>query len=108
MDVADDIGLTVSHGEVAGTIDEAKVLRALRQLAEREPDDGDLFRDAAARVEGSRSAGVETLHDGGGHTRPGSAAPSTQLRYRSEMADIFTDLAIDVGLRRHRRLVPTA
>lgn len=108
MDVAGDIGLTVSHGEVAGTIDEAKVLRALAQLAEREPDDGDLFRDAAARVERSRSAGVETLHDGGGRTRPSEPGTTIQLRYRSEMADIFTDLAIDVGLRRHRRLVPTA
>jgi hypothetical protein len=32
--------------------------------------------------------------------RPGAEA-TTQLRYRSEMADLFTDLAIDVGLRRH-------
>lgn len=32
---------------------------------------------------------------------------TTQLRYRSEMADIFTDLAIDVGLRANGKLVPT-
>ena len=31
-----------------------------------------------------------------------------QLRYRSEMADIFTDLAIDVGLRQHSKLVDAA
>jgi hypothetical protein len=29
-------------------------------------------------------------------SRDGAAV---QLRYRSEMADVFTDLAIDVGLR---------
>jgi hypothetical protein len=32
---------------------------------------------------------------------------SVQLRYRSEMADVLTDLAIDVGLRDVERLADT-
>jgi hypothetical protein len=32
---------------------------------------------------------------------------NVQLRYRSEMAEIFTDLAIDVGLRDVERLADT-
>jgi len=33
---------------------------------------------------------------------------TTQLRYRSEMADLFLDLAIDVGLRQDSELAPAA
>ena len=29
---------------------------------------------------------------------------TVQLRYRGEMADVFTDLAIDIGLREAERL----
>jgi hypothetical protein len=49
-------------------------------------------------VQLARSAGVvhpdatSLLHRSGDGT-------AVQLRYRSEMADVFTDLAIDVGLR---------
>jgi hypothetical protein len=37
MDVARSIGLVVSNGEVAGTIDQQKVLGALAQLTEDDP-----------------------------------------------------------------------
>jgi len=105
LDVARAIGLNVTNAEVTGTIDEENVLDALADLAEDDPDNDDLFGDAAARVQRARSAGVEELH--AGSIRPREVA-TTQLRYRSEMADIFIDLAIDVGLRHHRKLVPAA
>ncbi len=59
-----------------------------------------IFAAAAEHVRSTRSAGVETHEANSFHMRPGAEA-TTQLRYRSEMADLFTDLAIDVGLRRH-------
>jgi hypothetical protein len=107
LDVARAIGLSVPNGEVTGTIDEKDLLDALADLAEDDPENGDLFGDAAARVQRARSAGVEQLHAGSMFIRPSEVA-TTQLRYRSEMADIFTDLAIDIGLRHHRKLVPAA
>ena len=45
---------------------------------------------------------METHEANSFHTRHGAEA-TTQLRYRSEMADLFTDLAIDVGLRLHNQ-----
>ena len=105
LDVALAIGLNVTNGEVTGTIDEENVLGALADLAEDDPENDDLFGAAAARVQRRRSAGVEELHAGSIFIRPREVV-TTQLRYRSEMADIFTDLAIDVGLRQHRKLVP--
>jgi hypothetical protein len=107
LDVARAIGISVTNGEVTGTIDEENVLDALADLAEDDPENDDLFGDAAARVQRARSAGVEELHAGSILIR-GREVATTQLRYRSEMADIFTDLAIDVGLRNHRKLVPAA
>ena len=101
MDVARAIGL--GDGSVTGAIDEADVLTALAELAQGDQENQDLFIDAATRVHHARSAGVETL-DVGVRARSPEAA-TIQLRYRAEMADIFTDLAIDVGLRRHRDLV---
>jgi len=101
MDVARSIGL--ADGSVTGTIDEADVLTALGELAKGDPENADLFGDAAARVQRTRSAGVEAHAAGVRATSPEAA--TVQLRYRAEMADIFTDLAIDVGLRRHRDLV---
>jgi hypothetical protein len=103
MDVARTLGLT--DGQVTGTIDEAEVLGSLAELAEGDPDNDDLFDDAAARVRRARSAGVEELAERSRAMFPRQVTPTIQLRYRSEMADIFTDLAIDVGLRRHRELV---
>jgi hypothetical protein len=105
LDVAGAIGLNITDGEVFGTIDERAVLDALAVLATDDPENEDLFDDASARVRGARSAGVEEVDLGSIFARPSEAA-TTQLRYRSEMADIFTDLAIDVGLRHHRKLVP--
>ena len=104
LDVARAIGLDVTDGELSGTIDEKNVLDALADLAEDDPENVDLFGDAATRVQRARSAGVEELDAGSIFIRPRESA-TTQLRYRSEMVDIFTDLAIDVGLRR-QRLVP--
>jgi hypothetical protein len=68
------------------------------RLAEREPEHRDLFDAAAARVQRARSAGVEQLEANSVAIRHGGGA-TVQLRYRSEIAEIFTDLAIDVGLR---------
>jgi hypothetical protein len=87
---------------VTGTIDEVDVLRALDELAGWDVEHEGLYRDAAVRVRASRSAGVEALP-----TIRREAVPSgaiTQLRYRSEMADIFNDLAIDVALSERREL----
>ena len=101
-DVARAIGLT--DDQPTGTIDEADVLRALAELAEGDPNNADLVGDAAARVQRSRSAGVEEL-DAGSRATSLRGVATIQLRYRSEIAAIFTDLAIDVGLRGHRELV---
>ena len=101
MDVARALGLT--DAQVTGTIDEADVLSALAELAECDPQNDDLFNDAAARVQHARDAGVEAI-DESSRAMWSRDVATIQLRYRSEMADIFTDLAIDVGLRQHRDL----
>jgi hypothetical protein len=101
MDVARALGLV--DDQPTGTVDEVDVLSGLAALAGADPDNEDLFSDAAARVRASRSAGVETI-DASSRGMFGRDVGRIQLRYRSEMADIFTDLAIDVGLRHHREL----
>ncbi len=103
-DVARGIGLVAEHGEATGTIDQEKVLGALAELTEFDPANADLFDAVAERVQDARSAGVEDHTATSSFIRTGDAT-TTQLRYRSEMADLFTDLAIDVGLRRHQQLV---
>jgi hypothetical protein len=108
MGVAQSIGLQLTHREVKGTIDEKNVLGALADLAEGDPTNADLFAEAAERVQGARSAGVEGGPSAGLPHREEPDVATTQLRYRSEMVDIFTDLAIDVGLRLGRELVPAA
>jgi hypothetical protein len=99
MDMARSIGLVDRDGGTAtGTIEEAAVLAAISELAASTPGHEDLFADAAMHVQLARSAGVvqpdamSVLH----RSRRGEAV---QLRYRSEMAAVFVDLAIDVGLR---------
>ena len=98
MEKARGIGLVADTGAVTGTIDEEVVLAAIAELAAEHPADDDLYADAAMRVRLARSAGVvqpdvtSVLH----RSRQGSPV---QLRYRSEMADVFTDLAIDIGVR---------
>ena len=99
MDAAARIGL-ISTGEVTGTIDERKVLGALAELAADDPANADLYADAASNVGASRSAGAEVI-DVARSLDP-HAAPTIRLRYRSEMVDLFTDLAIDVGMRSSR------
>lgn len=107
MATARALGLTAGDGgEVSGTIDEGTVLDTLSALAGALPGNDDLFADAAARVRLARSAGVE--HVGPNTVFNRSRTSSTvQLRYRAEMADVFTDLAIDIGLRDSRRLADT-
>jgi hypothetical protein len=102
MDVAQSLGIVVTNATVTGTIDQQKVLGALVELEEDDPAHADLYVAAAEHVRSARSAGME-IHDANSfQMRPG-AEEATQLRYRSEMADLFTDLAIDVGLRRHNQ-----
>lgn len=108
MDVASSLGLVDSNGTVAGTIDQQKVLGSLVELTEKDPAHADLYAEAAVHVRSARSAGMETRDAESFQARPGAEA-TTQLRYRSEMADVFMDLAIDVGLRLHdQELVATA
>jgi hypothetical protein len=107
MAVARSIGVVNDdRGAASGTIDEDIVLASISDLAAAHPGNDDLFADAAVRVQLARSAGVvrpdetSVLH----RSRRGTAV---QLRYRTEMADVFTDLAIDIGLRGAERLVDT-
>jgi hypothetical protein len=97
MDVARSLGLVVSNGTAAGTVDQQKVLEALGELTKIDPTHADLYTAAADDVRSARSAGMETHEANSFHMGTGAEA-TTQLRYRSEMADLFTDLAIDVGL----------
>jgi hypothetical protein len=104
---AHSIGLTRhDRGEISGTIDEAAVLAVISELAAADPANADLFAEAAGRVRGARSAGVVQPAESSvfSQSRPET---SVQLRYRSEMADVLTDLAIDVGLRDVERLADT-
>ena len=107
MEAARSIGLVVPNGEVTGTIDQQKVLDALAELTEVDAAHADLFDSVADSVRRARSAGVEEHQAGSFQARPGTES-TIQLRYRSEMADLFTDLAIDVGLRHHRQELVTA
>ena len=106
MAAAVSIGLvSEDHGVVvSGTIDEDVVLASISDLAAAHPGNDDLFADAAMRVRLARSAGVvrpdetSVLH----RSRSGT---TVQLRYRTKMAEVFTDIAIDIGLRNAERLV---
>jgi hypothetical protein len=90
---------------VSGTIEEEVVLALLSELAVANPGNDDLFADAAVRVQTGRSAGVVQPAEASVFSH--SRGATVQLRYRSEMADILTDLAIDVGLRDVERLADT-
>jgi hypothetical protein len=99
IDAAHSIGLDRgARGEVTGTIDVEVVLAVLAELAAANPGNDDVFEEAATRVRRARSAGVSQPAESSvfSHSRRGV---TVQLRYRSEMADVLTDLAIDVGLR---------
>jgi len=99
MTTARNIGLIgADGGDVFGTIEREAVLIALRDIAVFYDSDADLFDAAAARVRASRSAGVERLGSTDFLGR-NNGTGEIQLSYRAEMANIFLDLAIDLGLR---------
>ena len=99
MAVARSIGLVSDvGGGVFGTIDQDVVLASISGLAAAHPGNDDLFADAAIRVQLARSAGVRQP-DAASVLHRSPTGATVQLRYRTEMADVFTDLAIDIGLR---------
>jgi hypothetical protein len=102
--VARSIGLVSdARGEVSGTIDQNVVLAAISGLATAHPGNDDLVAAAAVRVQRARSAGV-VQPDPTGLLHRSATGATVQLRYRNEMAEVFTDLAIDIGLRGAERL----
>jgi hypothetical protein len=107
MEAAHSIGLARdASGDVSGRIDMDVVLASISALAADYPGNDDLFADAALRVQLARSAGVvQSDATSVFHRSPTGA--NAQLRYRSEMAEVFTDLAIDIGLREAARLADT-
>lgn len=99
LTTAKTLGLTPDdRGEFSGTVEEAVILAALEELSAALPDHADLFIVASDRVRTSRSAGLEVLEANSvfGRYRESN---EIQLRYRSEVHDVFTDLAIDLALR---------
>lgn len=99
MMTARKIGLIGEDGSnVFGTIEREAVLAVLSDLARAHPADVDLIEAAADRVRQARSAGVERLEQTSflGRTNP---TGEIHLTYRSDMADVFMDLAIDLGIR---------
>ena len=108
MAAARSIGLVSGdRGVVSGTIDEGDVVASISDLASAHPGNDDLFADAAMRVQLARSAGV-VPHDETSVLHRSRSGTTVQLRYRTEMAEVFTDLAIDIGLRDAERLVDTS
>jgi hypothetical protein len=108
MAAAVSIGLlSEDHTVVSGTIDEDVVLESISDLASTHPGNDDLLADAAMRVRLARSAGVVRPDETSVLHRSHSGT-TVQLRYRTEMAEVFTDLAIDIGLRDAERLVDTS
>ena len=100
MATARTIGLVAEDGaDVFGTIERDDVLAVLSELSTVHPGNDDLFAEAAMRVDLARSAGTELLDADSVFART-RASREVQLRYRSEMAEVFSDLAIDLGLRR--------
>ena len=99
MEVARSIGLTADdRGEMFGTIDETVVLTAIEALADEFPGSSDLLAEAALHVRLTRSAGVEVIEKGSVLSQT-LGVGTRQLRYRSEMGELFTNLAIDIGIR---------
>lgn len=99
LTTAKTLGLTADeNGDLSGTIEEALVLAALEEMSTAVPDHADLFILASDRVRNSRSAGLEVLDQDSvfGRFRDSN---EIQLRYRGEIADVFTDLAIDLAIR---------
>ena len=108
MATARSIGLVGDNGEdVFGNIEQTAVLDALHDLASLRPSTSELVDEAIAKVHASRSAGVERPERNSVSTRD-RAVEEIQLRYRNEMAAIFIDLAIDLGLHDSQPEVATA
>jgi hypothetical protein len=108
MASARSIGLVGDNGaDVLGTIEQNVVLDALDELALFHPSASELFDQASEKVRRSRSAGVERPERNSVLARDRSVE-EIQLRYRNEMANIFIDLAIDLGLRDNNNEVATA
>jgi hypothetical protein len=104
LDTARELGLFVEdEANTVGGIAEQVVLDALSKLAADHQDDLDLFAEATVRVQLARSAGVEQVASDSIFAKAGTAR-TEQFRYRAEMRDLFTDLAIDVGMRGPRDL----
>lgn len=99
MMTARQIGLIGEDGgNVFGTIEQDAVLAVLSDWALEDIADADLFADAVGKVHSARSAGVERLEKTSFLGRTNESG-EIQLNYRSDIADIFLDLAIDLGLR---------
>jgi hypothetical protein len=107
MSTARNIGLIAADGgSVFGTIERHVVIAALNELALTGVDDSDLFAAAIDSVMTSRSAGVERLGSTSFLGRTDESG-EIQLSYRAAMADIFLDLAIDLGLRHSVNSAPS-
>jgi hypothetical protein len=94
LTIATSIGLDAAVDAV-GTIDERVVLDALDRLAAEHPATADRCCEAQRRVRAARSAGAESVDADSVFASRGTVL---QLRYRSEMWEIFVDLAIDLAL----------
>ena len=108
MMTARRIGLIAEDGSnVFGTIERDTVLAVLSDLVLDYPTDADLFATAADRVEQARSAGVERL-DSTSFLGRSKGAGEIRLSYRADMAEVFMDLAIDLGIRHSANRSPAA
>lgn len=99
LTTAKTLGLTADEsGDLSGTIEESLVLAALEEFSAALPEHADLFILASDQVRNSRSAGLEILDEDSVFSRYRDSN-EIQLRYRGEIADIFTDLTIDLAMR---------
>lgn len=106
MMTARQIGLIGEDGSnVFGTIERDAVLAVLSTLALEQSADADLFAGAVKQVHAARSAGVERLERTSFLGRTNESG-EIHLNYRSDMAAIFMDLAIDIGIR-HSNAAPS-
>ncbi len=105
MTTARSMGLTSDTGDVFGTIEESAVIEHLLALGSAHPGHGELFAEAVARVQRSRSAGLERVTADSMFARD-RANLEIQLRYRAEMAAVFEDLAIDLAIEQAAAAMP--
>lgn len=91
------LNLTVSNTR-PGTIEQDDVLEVITGLEAADPENADLYQAASDKVLLCRSAGEEELDTASVF---GARRSTTHiiLRYRGDIANIFTDLAIDLALR---------